>query len=323
MELSLVSIIIPAFNRAHLISETLDSVLAQTYIRWECIIVDDGSTDHTADIVEKYVRKDNRFQYHIRPETHKSGGNGARNYGFGLSNGDFVIWLDSDDLLKESCLQERVLFLKNNSELDFAVFSMGFYCNGFKTIDENREVVNKCNKETLEQFLYGKKLPWQVSRPLYRKEVIEGILFNEDLQVFQDDEYNIKILNKNPNYKSIDITDCYYRIDEDPDKLTSKESFFKIFPSLFEYYKSVFSILEKDKLEDFELGMVDKFYHLVRFYHKSSKNNKTILKTLQLFHKQFRLNYKTRFKFWSIVYLNSLWYNKRGHYRLIKQIDKL
>ena len=66
----LVSIIIPTYNRAHLIGETLDSVLAQTYQNWECIIVDDGSSDNTDDVVNDYVKKDPRFKYYYRPDEH-------------------------------------------------------------------------------------------------------------------------------------------------------------------------------------------------------------------------------------------------------------
>ena len=64
----LVSIIIPTYNRAHLIGETLDSVVAQTYLNWECIIVDDGSSDNTDEVVGKYVEKDpllNHFKTNI------------------------------------------------------------------------------------------------------------------------------------------------------------------------------------------------------------------------------------------------------------------
>jgi glycosyltransferase involved in cell wall biosynthesis len=96
----IVSIIIPTYNRAHLIGETLDSVLAQTYTNWECIIVDDGSTDNTDEVVEEYVKKDSRFKYYHRPDEHLPGGNGARNYGFKMSKGEYVNWLDSDDLYK-------------------------------------------------------------------------------------------------------------------------------------------------------------------------------------------------------------------------------
>lgn len=95
----LVSIIIPTYNRAHLIGETLDSIKAQTYKNWECIVVDDGSTDNTDTILAKYVEKDNRFQYHQRPVNRIKGANACRNYGFELSKGEYINWFDSDDIM--------------------------------------------------------------------------------------------------------------------------------------------------------------------------------------------------------------------------------
>ena len=65
IENNLVSIIIPTYNRAHLIGETLDSISAQTFRNWECIIVDDGSTDDTATLIANYIKKDIRFQKKI------------------------------------------------------------------------------------------------------------------------------------------------------------------------------------------------------------------------------------------------------------------
>ena len=68
MSNSLVSIIIPTYNRAHLIGETLESVKAQTYSNWECIIIDDHSSDDTETIISHYTKSDLRFKYHKRPK---------------------------------------------------------------------------------------------------------------------------------------------------------------------------------------------------------------------------------------------------------------
>lgn len=68
---TLVSIIIPTYNRAHLISETLDSVLGQTYPNWECIVVDDGSIDSSITVIQKYLELDSRFFYFSRPVNKK------------------------------------------------------------------------------------------------------------------------------------------------------------------------------------------------------------------------------------------------------------
>ena len=88
------SIIIPSFNRADLISETLDSVLNQTYRYWECIIVDDGSTDFSSEIISKYLELDNRFKYLERPKDRLKGPSACRNIGLQNAKGEYVIFLD-------------------------------------------------------------------------------------------------------------------------------------------------------------------------------------------------------------------------------------
>ena len=108
MYLPLVSIIIPTFNRSQLICETLDSVLAQTYENWECIIVDDGSTDDTKTVVSEYVKKDSRFQFHHRPINRPKGGNAARNFGYENSKGEYINWIDDDDIMLEDFIKIKI-----------------------------------------------------------------------------------------------------------------------------------------------------------------------------------------------------------------------
>jgi len=143
MQTPLVSIIIPTYNRAHLIGETLDSVLAQTYSNWECIVVDDGSTDNTATLLAEYSAKDSRFQYHHRPSDRPKGANACRNYGFELSKGEYVNWFDDDDLMLEDFLKNKITVL--TKELDLVI------CSGYEVdqylkdkiaikLDENAEL---------------------------------------------------------------------------------------------------------------------------------------------------------------------------------------
>lgn len=125
----LVSIIIPTYNRAHLIGETLDSVLAQTYTHWECIVVDDGSTDDTESVIKRYCENDARFQYSQRPENQPRGGNAARNYGFNLSKGALIQWFDDDDVMLPEYLKKRVNIFDNDN-IDLII------CTGYK-VDNN------------------------------------------------------------------------------------------------------------------------------------------------------------------------------------------
>ena len=88
----MISVITPTYNRADLISETIKSIINQSYKDWELILVDDGSTDNTLEVVETYL-KDERISLYHRPQERPAGGNAARNYGFELSKGNYVKWL--------------------------------------------------------------------------------------------------------------------------------------------------------------------------------------------------------------------------------------
>jgi glycosyltransferase involved in cell wall biosynthesis len=97
-----ISIIIPTFNRASIIGITLDSILAQTYANWECIVVDDGSTDATEELLQKYML-DDRFQF-IKNNRSK-GAPGARNTGLLKATGEFIFFFDSDNSMEPNTLQ--------------------------------------------------------------------------------------------------------------------------------------------------------------------------------------------------------------------------
>lgn len=109
----LVSIIMPTYNRADLIGESLDCVLAQTYTNWECIIVDDGSTDDTKNKLQEYL-KDQRFQYY---QKQNEGVAVARNYAVSKSKGQYILPLDSDDLIHNTYLEKGIHVFSENSKI--------------------------------------------------------------------------------------------------------------------------------------------------------------------------------------------------------------
>lgn len=100
-----VSVVVPTYNRADLVSDTLESVAAQTFTDWECIVVDDGSTDGTRAVVEQFVARDSRFRYVWQENASASA---ARNHGLRLARGEFVTFLDSDDLFVPDKLEWQV-----------------------------------------------------------------------------------------------------------------------------------------------------------------------------------------------------------------------
>src|SRR5215208_6900864 len=93
----LVSVVVPSYNYGHLIRETLESLAAQTYAAWECVVVDDGSADDTRAVVEAYAATDPRVRY-VRQENARQGA--ARNNGIRHSSGAYFQFLDADDTIE-------------------------------------------------------------------------------------------------------------------------------------------------------------------------------------------------------------------------------
>ncbi|WP_417236791.1 glycosyltransferase family 2 protein [Bizionia paragorgiae] len=186
----LVSIIIPTFNRAHLISETLDSIMAQTYTNWECIIVDDGSTDNTSEVVRGYVEKDPRFQYQHRPKDRLPGGNAARNYGFEVSKGEYIQWFDSDDIMTKHFLICKINLLIKKTRLD--VVFCGFETFGYKTFLLKEYKLD--NSNCLENIFLNKRITLNTPSFLFKREVVKNLKFDENLTKAQDLDFVFRVL---------------------------------------------------------------------------------------------------------------------------------
>jgi glycosyltransferase involved in cell wall biosynthesis len=195
----LVSIIIPTYNRAHLIGETLDSVVAQTYQNWECIVVDDGSSDNTDELIEEYTKKDSRFKYYHRPKEHLPGGNGARNYGFKMSRGEYVNWFDSDDLMVAEKLELKVKAILEN-EVDFVV-SKTKYFNSTKDLEKYYNFQNF--EINFENFLL-QKINLLTPDIFVSKNKIVRIKYNELIKSGQEYNFILKFLMNSRNYYVVD-----------------------------------------------------------------------------------------------------------------------
>lgn len=186
----MVSIIIPVYNRAWLINETLDSIIAQTYQNWECIVVDDRSTDNTLQLLNQLSEKEDRIKYFTRPENRTKGANSCRNLGFEKSTGDYVIWFDSDDLMTPDHIESK-LNLIQEVDLDFVV----------------ARTQNFENDRLLEPYKYNKKeygikaadfillkIHWYTYDVLMKREIVEKISWNEAMKSWQDYNYFCKML---------------------------------------------------------------------------------------------------------------------------------
>lgn len=187
-----VSVIIPTYNRSHLLPRAIDSVLSQTFTNFELIIIDDGSTDGTKEVVSKYQKKDNRIKY-IKHEINM-GGNKARNTGIKSSRGDYISFLDSDDEWLPNKLEKQLnIFKKSKNQ------NLGFvYCRDI-SIKNNKKSYNKnqiYSGNILKNLLADNFICGGGSSNLIKKECFDNCeLFDEteELRIGGSQEYEMFI----------------------------------------------------------------------------------------------------------------------------------
>lgn len=196
----LVSIIIPTYNRAHLIGETLDSVVAQTYQNWECIVVDDGSTDNTDGLMEDFIARDSRFNYYHRPLFKVKGANACRNHGLDLSQGDYIVFFDSDDLMKSNHLGVKI---SNILKYDCDYIITKTECFNKKNTEIKIYEGLKTEKITPHNYIV-RKVNWLTLDTCIKSEVAKSIRFNENLQSGQEYNYFAKLTYVSTDAKFID-----------------------------------------------------------------------------------------------------------------------
>ena len=207
----MVSIIVPSFNKHGYIGAMLDSVLAQTDGRWELLIVDDASSDGSAEMLADRAEKDERITVVALPAN--KGANYCRNLGIEKARGRYIIFLDADDLLAPQCVAERLCTMEG-SGLDFAVSTMEVFKeapgdHGQRWVPDSRE--------PLVDF-YRHKLPWQTMQPIWDRAFMVGLGgFDGSFSRHQDVELHTRALLRPDTHFRMRSTepDCYYRIAEE------------------------------------------------------------------------------------------------------------
>jgi glycosyltransferase involved in cell wall biosynthesis len=193
----LVTVIVPTYNYAHFISQTLESVCVQTYQNWECIVVDDGSTDHTNEVVSSRADEDGRIKYVYQEN---QGQAAARNKGIRLSAGKYFQFLDADDLIENRKIELQVDYLERHREVDIVYGGVRYFTTE--------------NPEARLHSMWGDNISWMpkisgkgknvlsvlvrenimvINSPLVRRSTIDDVgLFDESLPPLEDWDYWIR-----------------------------------------------------------------------------------------------------------------------------------
>ena len=253
--MKLISIVIPNYNRAHLIGETLDSILAQTYTNWECIIVDDVSTDNSVEVINNYIFKESRIKLFIRPINYPKGANACRNIGMSKSQGDYVIFFDSDDLMLENHIQKKLEFIQSG-DYDFIVTKSEFFNDKEKKHFMNYREIDKL-PITADNFI-TKKINWITFDPIIESSIAKSIKFIEKNESAEEYNYFVKLVLITEKAKFFNVILTKRRYHEDSYQVNLNNNQSKIALNQFYYYYDTYlevkglkiSILSKKYLLD-------------------------------------------------------------------------
>ncbi len=225
MKDKLVSIIVPVYNTSNYLEKCINSIINQTYKNIQIIIIDDGSTDNSADIIKRYTEVDKRVSCYYQPNM---GVATARNKGIKLSKGDYILFIDSDDFVDPTIVEK----LAGNIREDDT-----FCMCGTISVYENNNKENYVKKEYVETFR-----GIATYRRLINKNILlkSGIKFS-NLKICEDLEFYSKLLIYN-NMKYNFINECLYHYVQRKDSLIhqyniNQEDTIKAVTNIIDYCK--------------------------------------------------------------------------------------
>lgn len=183
---SLISIIVPVYNVEKFLNKCLDSISNQTYTNFECILINDGSTDNSFEICKIYEAQDNRFFVLTQ---NNSGPSIARNAGLDKAKGDYVAFVDSDDWIERNFLETQLAdLIKYDGDIAICGF-VEKHCRNIKLL--NRE-------QAIRTLFYPVKKSFSgyIHNKIYKMELFNELRFKPEIQYLEDLELNYRIFNK-------------------------------------------------------------------------------------------------------------------------------
>ena len=216
---ALISIIVPIYNVENYLRQCLDSIVSQTYQNFECLLINDGSPDNSADICREYVEKDSRFKYF---EKENGGVSSARNLGIERSGGAYITFIDSDDWVDSDYLE--VLYnalIDENADISVSTykrFHMADNCWYFHSFQRGYEKRVFTNQELIDEFIALDNFDFSyryVCGKLVRRYLLDKIAFNEMTTLGEDMELWLKLYLISNKIVYVNRDSYIYRVDND------------------------------------------------------------------------------------------------------------
>lgn len=219
----LFSIIVPVYNAEKYLDDCIQSLTGQEYSNLEIILVDDGSSDSSLKICERYKNADSRIKL-FRKE---NGGQGsARNVALKHATGDYILFVDSDDTIASDTISKNLIFFKENPNLDFVQFPVYFlYGTDSAYIRESVERKYGIHDDFIKLTLQDNIISWIVCDKIFRRDLIEGMEFREDMK-YEDNYFMMELL---PRLSKVHVSNkgMYYYYHRENSTTTSAVNLMK------------------------------------------------------------------------------------------------
>ena len=275
-----ISIILPIYNCERFIGECLDSIKKQTINNFEVIIIDDCSTDSSSVILQKYANEDSRFIYFRNEKNMQI--SACRNLGIKRSTGNYIFFVDSDDVLDSRCLEMLYTSLKDNeadvSICSFAMFKCEYIFDNQKmhiSVLNNKELMKEialCNR--IQNFAWGK---------LFKKELFNGVVFPEG-RIYEDVYVIPALLGKARKCSFVENTLYFYRQNQYSLSKTLNLCKIQNFFLSMEEKGKLYSLEYPDLLSFLSQSYFELFYLLKQ--HKIKKRDIPNYKSVKLLYKK-------------------------------------
>lgn len=266
------------FNRAHFILEAVASIQNQKYTEWECLIIDDGGTDNTKEVIIPILERDRRFIYLERPEKYKKGLPGCRNYGLDIAKGTYIIFFDDDDIVHPDNLKIGVEVIEKNL--------VDFYHYQKKSFEDHKPIMvstpitilKSIDKDDIEKVVTH-KIGLASCTVLWKKKCFETIRFNEVLSYAEEWECYSKIILE--NFKGIIINNILYYNRKHSNSNTG-EFYAHNFVRRESYVKAILLVIQNLKEKQLLSVSLKRYFVILSKDYSEYLLFETILNTLEL-----------------------------------------
>lgn len=216
-----VSIIMATYNRANFIVETLLAIKKQTFQDWECIIIDDGGTDNTKEVIAKILEEDKRFKFHLRANNYLKALPGCRNFGLDLAIGDYIIFFDDDDIPHPQNLEVCVDELAANKNIYFCWYERNVFINEFHyDFDYSKSYTSfKVDKNDVRRMLTN-ELQFNSCSVMWKKACFKNNRYVETLMYLEEWELYARIVSS--GFDGIAISKCLFYGRKHLDSMTGE-----------------------------------------------------------------------------------------------------